>query len=498
MGVMSVVLMIVSMFCFASLVIAESAGDKMLPTAEDFFLHSGNMQSVYAFFSIFATSMGTILFLIVPNSLSPQNNFYIAAMLIPIIFALMIAYFGPRISYYGKSYGYSGILDFFDDIYGSDALNAIFFSVAMVSCFMFLLLQLMAGGLLVHIASYGRLPFWVGIIIFASFTGVSLLGHGIRNILMMDVYYSIVVIITFFASVSIGLIALKKYTIWSPSTALFVEKILDVNFMDVISMCVILPLGMVMMPHMWLRFYSVSKPATFCRKSWIVRTIAVCSVLVLIMMVILSILSSFSVEVKKENFYMLPILILEHLDPISASMLICGIAAAILPISNSQLHAMTQMYIYTMNGDKLGIKFDNKWLKSASGEFIILVLLVAILINLIIQPDLLGFMSLILGIVSQFAVATLGGLRWQRANSKGAIAGMCAGIVILLILTCGFDVKPLVSALAALLGNAMIFCIISKVLKPDKRTRKRIATYRGEMRKSAFDAKKLTNSKNKN
>ena len=205
----------------------------------------------------------------------------------------------------------------------------------------------------------------------------------------MDVYYSIVVIITFFASVSIGLIALKKYTIWSSSMVLIAGKILNVNFMDVISMCVILPLGMVMMPHMWMRFYSASTPTIFYRKSWIVRTIAVCSVFVLIMLAILSILSSFSSEVTKENFYILPILILEHLDPISATMLICGIAAAILPISNSQVHAMIQMYIFTMNGDKLGAKFDNKWLKSASGEFVILVLLVAILVNLPVQPDLL-------------------------------------------------------------------------------------------------------------
>lgn len=497
MGVMAVVLMIVSMFCFASLVIADSADDKMLPTAEDFFLHSGNMQSAYAFFSIFATSMGAILFLIIPNSLLPGNDFYIVAVPIPIIFALMIAYFGPRISYYGKSYGYSGILDFFDDIYDSDALNAVFFSVAMVSCFMFLLLQLMAGGLLIHIASYGRLPFWIGVVIFAAFTAASLLGHGIRNILMMDVYYSIVVIITFFASVSIGLIALKKYTIWSSSMVLIAGKILNVNFMDVISMCVILPLGMVMMPHMWMRFYSASTPTIFYRKSWIVRTIAVCSVFVLIMLAILSILSSFSSEVTKENFYILPILILEHLDPISATMLICGIAAAILPISNSQVHAMIQMYIFTMNGDKLGAKFDNKWLKSASGEFVILVLLVAILVNLLVQPDLLRFMSLILGIVSQFSVATLGGLRWQRSNSKGAIAGMCVGIAFLMILTYGFKVKPLLAALIALGVNAIIFCMIGKVLRPNKRTRERIAAYSGEIRKSRSDVKKLTNASRK-
>ena len=110
-----------------------------------------------------------------------------------------------------------------------------------------------------------------------------------------------------------------------------------------------------------------------------------------------------------------------------------------------------------MNGDKLGAKFDNKWLKSASGEFVILVLLMAILVNLLVQPDLLRFMSLILEIVSQFSVATLGGLRWQRSNSKGAIAGMCVGIAFLMILIYGFKVKPLLAALIALGVNAIIF-----------------------------------------
>ncbi len=476
------VLMIISVFCFIPLIIAELAGEKTLPTAEDFFLHSGNMRSSFAFFSIFATSVGSLLFLIVPNSFAVKGSPYILASLLPLLLALLIVFFGENISGYGKRHGYLGMLDFFDDIYRSRMLNAVFFIVAMASCFMFLLLHLSAGGVIVMVASGGRLSWWVGMVLFASLIAISLWGHGIKNIIMMDLYYAGFVLLTLLSFVIISFVGVQNYSFTAAPIEMLMGKVKNLDFMEIIAMCVVVPLGMVMMPHMWLRYYSIEKPQMLGRHSWIVRLIAFCCVLVVIWIVILAVISCFSAEHTVKSFYMLPVLILNNFDAASATILICGIASAIFPVANAQLHAMIQMYVSAAHKNKLGVKFDDNWLKDTAKDCILTILAVAVLFSMIIKPEIFDLMAVAFGLFGQFAGAVCGALFWKRAGAEGAVSGMLDGIIVLLFLICGAKINPLTAGLFALVSNAIIFAMICQIAPVNKERKQRILIYMGENR----------------
>ena len=145
MNTTTVVLMIIFVFTFVPLALAEIARAKFRYTIEDFFLQSRRMNLLMAFFTIYATWVSSFAFLGSTASFYNQGPLYMTCFAWNILFALMFMVVGRRIWFYGRSHGYITATDFFDDIFRSRGLSFTITAVITMFTIPYLMIQLYRG-----------------------------------------------------------------------------------------------------------------------------------------------------------------------------------------------------------------------------------------------------------------------------------------------------------------------------------------------------------------
>lgn len=255
-------IMIIFIFAFIPLVVAEIARKESLPTIENFFLQDRKMPLVMVFFTVYATWVSSFAYLGSVSSFYLNGPVYMTALAWNILFGLLFKVIGRRLWSYGNSYGYVTPGDFFNDIYQSKSLNTLVTLILLIFTIPYLQVQLSGGAYLIEVATGGLIPWRLSGLIFYLIIIVYLWSGGIRAVALTDIVYGILIFITM---LSVGFYLSSKAGGIDFIFKRIVELDPDKNIMDKIdvfswlSMFIIVPLGAIMGPPLWLRIYSVGE-----------------------------------------------------------------------------------------------------------------------------------------------------------------------------------------------------------------------------------------------
>lgn len=477
------VLMIIFTFAFIPLILAEIARKTSLPSIEDFFVNSRKMPMTMAFFTVYATWVSSFAFLGATSYFYSKGPVYLTAFSWNALFGILFYVIGKRVWFYGKNHGYITPTDFFQDIYNSKILNLTITIIMVVFTIPYLQIQLSGGAYLIEIATNGMIPWRISGLLFYLIIIIYLWSGGIRAVALADIFYSIIIFISML-TVGFFLISRAGGIEYVYETILITDRnnlVLpgpegDAGILLWLAMFVIVPIGALMGPQLWIRFYAIGQKKTFHIMPLLITLAAI--------MYLGSVLSgSASIILKpgvEQADKILPSILADQGNQIFTAFLFCGIASAALSTANSQIHAVAA--IYTIDIHK---RYINKSISDARlvniGKWAVLFISAIAYILLLNSPSLIiDTGTIAMGGTAQIMVPTVGALFWKRSNSNAAVCGLTSGVLILVILFVASNLTSSYCAIIALFCNMVIFIIGSLIFKTNIYSREKILTYKNE------------------
>ncbi|NLP29621.1 MAG: sodium:solute symporter family protein [Clostridiales bacterium] len=475
-------IMIIFVFTFVPLVIAEIARKSSLPTIENFFLQDRKMPLVMVFFTVYATWVSAFAFFSSTSSFYTDGPIYMTAFAWNILFGVLFMAIGKRIWKYGRLYGYVTPSDFFNDIYQSKGLSIFVTFIMLIFTIPYLQIQLSGGAYLIEIATGGLIPWRVGGLLFYLIIVIYLWSGGIRAVALTDIFYGILIFITMLA---IGFYLSSKAGGVEKIFADIMEMDANKNILDSadifswLSMFIIVPLGAIMGPPIWLRIYSVGNKRTFDLMPFLISFAAI--------MYLGSILSgnagALLIPSLKQTDAVLPTLLIKYGGAIITPLFFCGIASASLSTANSQIHAIAAIYTIDIHRRFINKTATEKKIVDVAKRAVVIISAIAY-IFLLLNPGefIMKTGMLAMSGTAQIAIPTLGALIWKKSNHKAAFWGLASGLITLTILCFITDWDISCCGVVSLLINLAIFLLIGFASKSDPRTREKIVFYQSEYR----------------
>jgi SSS family solute:Na+ symporter len=475
------VLLIVFAFAFIPLIFAEIARNKSVPTIEDFFVQGRKMPTFMLFFTVYATWMSAFAFLGASGYFYDMGPVYLTAFGWDALFGLLFMVIGQRVWHYGKINHYITPTDFFSDIFNSKPLDIIVTAVMILFTIPYLQIQLSGGAYIIEIASNGMIPWRISGLIFYLIIIIYLWAGGLRAVAMTDIFYGICL---FTSMVFIGFFLIK-----SAGGADYVFRtISDMDVRNVtlpgpkenagpllwIAMFITVPIGALMGPPMWIRFFAAEK-----KKSFNIIPLLICITAIQVIGTLFAGSAGIILAPGIEHTdSIIPIMLWEHGDMILSALLFCGVASAALSTANSQIHAVAAVYTIDIHKKYINPVASEQKLVSIA-KWAVLIISATAYILLLNNPVMIIYTGTIgMSGTAQVFVPAVGALFWNRSNGKAAAYGVAAGVVVLAAVAFCSDLNISYCAVIALAVNAAVFVAGSLRLKPDLDTREKIVRYR--------------------
>jgi len=471
------VLMVIFVFTFVPLVLAEVARANSLPTVGDFFLQSRSMPTVMVFFTVYATWVSSFAFLGSASSFYTQGPLYMTAFAWNALFGLLFMTLGKRLWYYGKRFQYITPTDFFHHIYGSKALDGIVTGILIVFTIPYLMIQLSGGAYLIETATYGLIPWRVAGLIFYLVIIIYLWAGGLRAVALADIFYGSLIFLSmlitgFFVISKAGglqaafqilaennpeLLTLPQSSTWPPALLW-------------LGMFLIVPLGALMGPQMWIRVYAAGSIKTFR----IMPLLIILATIMYLGPLFAGTAGRVLMPDLTQTDNLIPHLLAQYAPPILGAILLCGIAAAALSTANSQIHALATIYTMDVHRRYINAKAPERTLVSIGKWSVLGISAIAYILllqspGLIIETGTIGMSG-----TAQLMVPTVGALFWKRSHPTAASLGLLAGVLLLSILLLISNLPVTFAATIALLANTMVFVSLSAAMPTVMHTRQRI------------------------
>ncbi len=459
------VLMIIFIFTFVPLIIAEIARNKSFSTLEDFFVESRSMPTPLFFFTVYATWVSSFAFLGASSYFYSKGPVYMTAMAWNALFGILLMVLGRKIWRFGKENSCITPGDFFTKTYDSKALSIAITFTLLIFTIPYLQIQLSAGAYLIEIASGNMIPWRMSGLIFYLVMIIYLWAGGLRAVAMADCFYGVIIfssmlLVGFYLTGKIGSIhELFSYISQNEPEKLVLNT--SGNRSDIllwISMFIIIPIGALMGPQLWIRAYAAKNSRVF-KVMPLLLTIASIQYLGIMLAGNAGIVLFPNLE-KPDT--LMPLLLTNFVPPALSSFFFCGIAASCLSTANSQIHAISA--IYTVDIHKKYINPDAsdkklvhvaKWAVLFSSAFAYLILLGNP--SLIVETG-----TVAMGGTAQIIIPTLGALLLKNPSALGALWGLLSGIATLLLLIFLGGMSASLSGVIALMVNALIFMILNR------------------------------------
>ncbi len=493
-------LMIIFVFTFVPLVLAEVARGKSLPTLENFFLQDRSMSLPLLAFTVYATWVSSFAFLGSASSFYFNGPVYLTAFAWNALFGILFMVLGRRIWFYGKKNGYLTPSDFFHDIYGSPALNVLITLVMLVFTIPYLQIQLSGGAYLIQVATGGLIPWKISGLLFYLIIMIYLWAGGLRAVALADVFYGALI---FIAMLAIGFLSLRIAGGAEQVFQSLTEKGLhhvtlrdeegNSRVLSWLAMFGIIPLGAVMGPPMWIRAYAVGRPSSF-RIMPLLLTFAAIMYLGSILSGSAGILLAPDIS---EAETVIPAILVTYATGSVAAFLFCGAAAAALSTANSQIHAVAAIYTIDLHRRYIDPAASEKRLVLVAKRAVLVISALAFLLLINSPVVIVDTGTVAMSGTAQVIVPVLGALFWEKSHPKAAFWGILFGLIALVALRFFFHLPASHCGLIALLLNVAIFLLLSLRLRTDPHTFEKIHYYKRAY-ESVSDAKKTPNrSKNR-
>ncbi len=476
---------IILLFTLIPLVIGSMASQNSISTISDFFICSRSLGTTISFFTVYSTWWSSFAFLGSISYFYSVGSVYWTAIGWNVLFGVLYMWFGLRISEYGKEKGYVTPVQFFSDIYESPLLNKLVTATMIVFTIPYIQIQIFGGAIIIEIATKGIVPWQLCALMFYLVMIIYLWAGGLRAVAWADVFYGVLL---FFGMLAGGFLLIREAggaeIVFSrliaerPELILLPEDSRTAGISMWITMFLLVPVGALMGPPMWLRMFAAKERKTF----YIMPLLISCATIAYLGSMFAGSAAVFlPVDGVKSTDTILPLLLVQYAPGWLMSIIMCGGAAACLSTANADIHAVSSLITLDIYKQYVRPKSTEKHIVFIA-KISILVYSAAAYLSLILAESmnsiiLTGFTAF--SGMAQLVVPVTGALVWKRSNSSGAIAGLLTGVTFTLIFSFWKPVElPLAPGLIGLILNGSIFILCGSFLSHKSNTENKIALYK--------------------
>ncbi len=387
---------------------------------------------------------------------------------------------GRRFWFLGREYGYISMAQYISDVYQDDKIGLLVTIITLIFTLPYVAMQAIGSGYIFEVISDGKLSYEFGTILFFIIMIVLVWMGGMKGIAITDAAQGVFMWI----GMVIGSYIVIKNNFPSVSSA-YTEafKIIPEHFTlpgphglvtsaDWISRWVVITIGMMMFPHITLRFFSG-------RSLKVLKWSSVFSSIYLTSIYVFTPAIGFIGNILFPNIAapdtIFPEMLMVYTPIVFAALVISGGAlAASMSTGDSQLHAVSSMVSTDIYKKHIN-REANEYQQYKVAKLLTVVLGVVSIIIALQKPGLLGNILALSngGGVAALAPAMIGGVYWKRATREGgALWSIIIGEIVMLLTT--FVIESPLGLMPGVWGGLIvafaIYVVVSKMTQPVKRT----------------------------
>jgi SSS family solute:Na+ symporter len=405
------------------------------PTGEDYFVANRSIGPFVLLMSLFGTNMTA--FAILGASAEAYRTGIgtftkmasISALVVPAVYFFV----GTRLWSLGKRHRYITQVQFFRERWGSDVLGLLLFVVLVALLIPYILIGVMAGGVILEQITGGAAPPWAGNLVIALVVLVYVLYSGMRGTAWVNTFQTLVFMVFGAATVFIvvhdmgGLEAALSRMQHARADLLVRGN----NLKPLTSMTyVCVPLSVGMFPHLFAHWLTARHARTF---RYAITWFPVCIAIVWIPMVLLGILGNLDfpgLEGPAASSILLKMIGL-HAPTFLVGFLAAGVFAASMSSLDSQVLSLGTMFTHDIvRHYGFHDRMSGKQVILVGRLFIASILAVAFLLSIFTERSIfkLGIWSFT-GFASLFPVV-VAALFWRRSTKWGAAASILSVVTL--------------------------------------------------------------------
>lgn len=434
---------------------------------EDYYLAGRQQGWIVTALTIMATFFSSFALLGAPGMVYREGVVFALVSLNVPVAGFCVYVFGKRIWQIGRARSYVTPADMICEYYGSAViLRLLIVLVGALFTIPYVMMQLKAGGELAAVLFDGvENSFEIGAVVLAALTAAYIMIGGMRSVAWTDVLQCILLVAGMLLAGTAMVSSFGGWNSFSSAVANLPERSLTVpgntGFWQIpmlFTICVLMPIGGIVQPAQWMRFYSANDARTLRRSALVFVVVLTGCFLFGIMLVGLggqvlypldftgakiapnASVGSYDqilVVVMKDT---LPDLLGPTLGITLASGVIVAIMAAAMSTADSNLHALSALltrdlydrFIRPGAGERERVWVGRLMILAATA-----LSLVFVLSGRDAESPMAGFMQMIVGL-ALFAVAfsvqllpiTVDILYVRRGTPLGAILGLITGLVL--------------------------------------------------------------------
>ena len=358
-------------------------------------------------------------------------------------------FLGRRMWRLGQEYDFETPGDLLGEFYASDLMRVYAAFVSSLFNIVYVVAQLLAGGILISVLTGGAISFELGLVIMAVIVFAHVTLTGIRGIAYLDTFNGalITVILVFFAGFIVRAAGGLGNVFAALPGSLQSSHIAVPGVTGAFTAEVIILFGVIftfgtwlMSPAVWMRVYSFDKPQNIVK---IVATVL--GVLAVAEMLGLYLIGTWGrsqfPDVGNPDFVS-SLLAFDVLPFALAVLFLAAVLAAVISTADSYLHSMaagiTRDFLKAVVRDDMSERLELRL------NYAIIFVTTAIAIVLaLFYPGLITPLAAFGGAFTVMLLPSLvGAVTWPRANTEGAIAGTTVGIVLVFVYQFAPDVIP--------------------------------------------------------
>ncbi|MCJ7690653.1 MAG: sodium:solute symporter family protein [Clostridiaceae bacterium] len=383
---------------------------------------------------------------------------------------------GRRFWLLGQTRGYISMAQYLSDVYQNKSIGLIVTIITLIFTIPYVAMQAIGSGYIFQVISNGQLSYAFGTIAFFAIMILLVWLGGMKGVALTDsvqgvfmwvgmVIGSYYIITKNFASVSVAYEQVFKTV---PSLFSLPGPKGVVTSANWISRWIVVTIGMMMFPHITLRFFA-GKSLKVLKWSSLFSSIYLTSIFVFTPAI--GMIGRILMPNVASPDTIFPEMLLRYTPIVFAALVISGALAAAMSTGDSQLHAVSSMVstdVYKIYINKNASEYRQYQVARIST---LLFGLLSVIVALM-KPGLLGdILPLATGGVACLAPAVIGGVYWKKSTSPAAISSIIIGEIVMLFTSIVVK-NPLgfMGGVWGLLAAFIIFIAVSLRTKPEDKT----------------------------
>jgi len=386
---------------------------------------------------------------------------------------------GSRVWALSKKYGFISYGDYVRGVYRSGGSTAIALGiVAAIVGFFFVLLytaiQALGIAYLFNVISRGIITFEIGLVIFLVLMVFITWIGGLRAVAWTDTVQGIFMIIAYIigcvwvASAAFGGIS----NVFAEAAQKIPEGLYLPGFKGAYtpqfwtSTWIAITLGMIMMPHVWIRYYAG-------RSLRIIKWSAVFTAAYLTYLYIFTPAIGLAAKLLYPDYptpdKLVPVLLLKYTPFAFAAFVMAGALAAALSTADSQLHAVSTILTVDIYKPFIKPDADERHLYHVERWFVIALGVIVALISFTRPGLFITILAMATAGTAALFPAFVAPLFWKRVTSKAALASAILGEIVVALTT--FVWKNPLSIASGVWGfivASLVLIVVSMITKPEK------------------------------